>query len=53
MNEIEQECITLSAPHRLKYFRQIIETIARRKDVLFWTGAEIADWFLGETGSGS
>src|SRR6267143_1357091 len=35
----------LGAPHRLKYLRQAIEMMASRKDVLFWTGAQIADWF--------
>jgi peptidoglycan/xylan/chitin deacetylase (PgdA/CDA1 family) len=36
----------MGAPHRLKYFRQAIETIRRKPDVLFWTGAQILDWFL-------
>jgi hypothetical protein len=36
----------MGAPHRLKYFRQAIETIRRRPDVLFWTGGQILDWFL-------
>jgi len=35
----------LGAAHRLKYFRQVIEMIAGRKDVLLWTGAQIADWY--------
>ena len=29
----------LGAPHRLKYFRAIIEMIAAKQDVLFWTGS--------------
>ncbi len=33
------------APHRAKYFRQIFQKIRKKKDVLFWTGAQIADWF--------
>ena len=37
----------LGAAHRLKYFRQAIELIAARQGVLFWTGAQIADWFAG------
>jgi peptidoglycan/xylan/chitin deacetylase (PgdA/CDA1 family) len=36
----------MGAPHRLKYFRRAIETIRKRRDVLFWTGAQIADWYL-------
>lgn len=37
----------MGAPHRLKYFRQTIEEIRRREDVLFWTGEQILDWYLG------
>ena len=36
----------MGAPHRLKYFRQAIEEIRRRSDVLFWTGEQILDWYL-------
>ena len=36
----------LGAAHRVKYFRQIIEMISAKKDVVFWTGAQIADWFI-------
>jgi len=28
--------------------RAIIEMISARKDVLFWTGAQIADWYVKE-----
>lgn len=37
----------MGAPHRLKYFRMAIEEIRRRGDVLFWTGEQILDWYLG------
>src|SRR4029077_16267062 len=37
----------LGAAHRLKYFRAIIEMISAKKDVVFWTGAQIADWYVG------
>ena len=37
----------MGAPHRLKYFRQAIEELRRRGDVLFWTGEQILDWYLG------
>ena len=40
----------LGAPHRLKYFRAIVEMIAAKKDVMFWTGSQIADWYVGTTG---
>jgi polysaccharide deacetylase len=38
----------MGAPHRLKYFRMVFERIRERSDVLFWTGAEILDWYLRE-----
>jgi peptidoglycan/xylan/chitin deacetylase (PgdA/CDA1 family) len=37
----------MGAPHRTKYFRRIFETIRQRRDVLFWTGEQILDWYLG------
>jgi hypothetical protein len=30
----------------LKYFRHAIEVIRARRDVVFWTGEQILDWFL-------
>jgi allantoinase len=36
----------MGAPHRVKYFRKIFEKIRKKKDVLFWTGAQIADWYV-------
>jgi peptidoglycan/xylan/chitin deacetylase (PgdA/CDA1 family) len=35
----------MGAPHRAKYFRRVLETMRRREGVLFWTGAQIADWY--------
>ena len=35
----------MGAPHRAKYFRKIFEKIRKQKDVLFWSGSQIADWF--------
>jgi peptidoglycan/xylan/chitin deacetylase (PgdA/CDA1 family) len=37
----------MGAPHRVKYFRRVIEHISKKQDVLFWTGEQILDWFLG------
>jgi allantoinase len=36
----------MGAPHRVKYLRRIFEVIRKKSDVLFWTGAQIADWFI-------
>jgi hypothetical protein len=36
----------MGAPHRLKYFRRVFEVIRQKQDVLFWTGAQIVDWYL-------
>jgi len=39
----------MGAPHRLKFFRNVVARIREYRDVLFWTGAEILDWFLRQT----
>jgi hypothetical protein len=36
----------MGAPLRVKHVRRIFESIRKKPDVLFWTGAQIADWFL-------
>lgn len=36
----------MGAPHRAKYFRMIFQKIHKRQGVLFWTGAQVADWFM-------
>jgi len=33
------------AAHRIRYFDRIYELLQSRPGVLFWTGAEICDWF--------
>jgi allantoinase len=38
----------MGAPHRLKYFRTALARIREYRDVLFWTGEEILDWFLAQ-----
>jgi peptidoglycan/xylan/chitin deacetylase (PgdA/CDA1 family) len=35
----------MGAPHRLKYFRRVLETINKKPDVVLWTGWQIADWY--------
>jgi peptidoglycan/xylan/chitin deacetylase (PgdA/CDA1 family) len=35
----------MGAPHRLKYFRQVLEAIGKKSDVKFWTGGQIVDWY--------
>ncbi|MGM4915786.1 polysaccharide deacetylase family protein [Tardiphaga sp. 813_E8_N1_3] len=36
----------MGAPHRLKHFRRIFETIQKKSDVAFMTGEQILDWYL-------
>jgi allantoinase len=36
----------MGAPHRLKYFKQALEHAAAHRDVVFWTGEQILDWYL-------
>ena len=36
----------MGAPHRLKYFRRVLEVIREKRDVKFWTGAQLVDWYL-------
>jgi peptidoglycan/xylan/chitin deacetylase (PgdA/CDA1 family) len=38
----------MGAPHRLKYFRKVIEHIAASGAVHFWTGEQILDWYKSE-----
>ena len=38
----------LGAPHRLKYFRKVIEHIRGSGDALLWTGEQILDWYNAE-----
>jgi hypothetical protein len=40
----------MGVPHRFRYFRDAIEHMRKRADVLFWTGERILDWCL-ETSS--
>jgi peptidoglycan/xylan/chitin deacetylase (PgdA/CDA1 family) len=36
----------MGAPHRLKHFRRIFETIKQKPDVAFMTGEQILEWYL-------
>jgi peptidoglycan/xylan/chitin deacetylase (PgdA/CDA1 family) len=38
----------MGAPHRLKYFRNALASIQGRPGVVFMTGAQILDWYLGQ-----
>jgi hypothetical protein len=38
----------MGAPHRLKYFRKVLEKITAQEGVIFWTGERILDWYRGE-----
>jgi peptidoglycan/xylan/chitin deacetylase (PgdA/CDA1 family) len=38
----------MGAPHRAKYFRKAVEHIRGASDVVFWTGAQILDWYKAE-----
>ena len=40
----------MGAPHRLKYFRNVLARIRDHQGVLFWTGEEILGWYLGQCG---
>jgi hypothetical protein len=37
--------ISWGTPHRLKYFRCVLEAIRQKSDVKFWTGEQITDWY--------
>jgi len=38
----------MGSPHRLKYFRAALAQLRAYRDVVFWTGEEILDWFKGQ-----
>jgi peptidoglycan/xylan/chitin deacetylase (PgdA/CDA1 family) len=42
----------MGAPHRLRYFRNALAHIRGYRDVLFWTGEEILDWYLPQADAG-
>jgi len=42
----------MGAPHRLRYFREALEHIQSRPGVVFWTGEQILDWYVGAPARG-
>ena len=36
----------MGAPHRFRYFREALQHMRARTDVLFWTGERIHDWYV-------
>ncbi len=43
----------MGAPHRLKYFRNVLARLSEYRDVLWWTGEEILDWYLAQSAARS
>jgi hypothetical protein len=37
----------MGAPHRLRYFREALQHIKTKSDVVFMTGEQIHDWYVG------
>jgi hypothetical protein len=37
-------------PHRIRYFEQIFQYLAKHPGVLFWKGEDILDWYVQQTG---
>jgi peptidoglycan/xylan/chitin deacetylase (PgdA/CDA1 family) len=40
----------MGAPHRIKSFRGALAHIRKQSGVLFWTGEQILDWYLTQSG---
>jgi len=36
----------MGVPHRLRYFREALQHMRGKSDVLFWTGERIHDWYV-------
>jgi hypothetical protein len=37
----------MGVPHRIGFLERFLDTLVKRKDAVFMTGAQIADWFIG------
>ena len=35
-------------PHRIGYLEELLDAIAKHDDVVFMTGEQILDWYLGQ-----
>jgi hypothetical protein len=42
----------MGAPNRLRYLREALDHIQSRSGVVFWTGEQIVDWYLGTQATG-
>jgi allantoinase len=40
------------APHRLRYFQEALEHVHSHPGVVFWTGEQILDWYVGSSAGG-
>ena len=38
-------------PHRIKYLEALYDYILSHENIVMWTGAEILDWYVSETGT--
>lgn len=38
------------APHRIGYLEELLDAMREKDGVVFWTGEQILEWYLGETG---
>jgi hypothetical protein len=36
----------IGVPHRMPYLRECLNILKARKDTIFMTGGEIADWYM-------
>jgi allantoinase len=41
----------MGVPHRFRYFREALDHISGRPEVLFWTGEQILDWYMSSVGT--
>jgi allantoinase len=37
-------------PHRIKYLEQVLDRLGGERNVMFWTGGQILDWYHGQSG---
>jgi hypothetical protein len=39
-------------PHRIGYLEELLDAISTHDDVVFMTGEQILDWYIGQTTAG-